>query len=140
MDINTIKALLVGTRDDSNCQKKKTSCLILKSGKVVTSHSNHCEPPNGKCQRLKTTTGKEYGLCNSTHAEQNCAKYMKENNLYGGVAFLYGHYYACEECVESLKSVGVTEIILMGDTTPHTSICCTVTTTSKDSVINENKI
>jgi deoxycytidylate deaminase len=56
-------------------------------------------------------SGQGYELCKANHAEANLAKAMKERGEQSdGIAWVAGHYWACEPCAAALKDVGVKEI------------------------------
>lgn len=91
--------------------------------------------PVTECPRMNIETGKSYALCMPVHAEivaclnafgintadrknlwhfPGFTKRLKEYAGYfetrGAVLYLVGHYWACEECIEFLASVGIEEI------------------------------
>jgi len=110
-----IRKLLEGMQKESTCLKRQTACIIINDGIIVAKSSNKCSPPNRICQRLQTKTGTNYDLCRSLHAEALCVKQMIEKDIRGGIAYLLGHYYACDDCQNKLKEVNVNEIILLGE-------------------------
>ena len=91
--------------------------------------------PVTECPREKAQTGSSYALCKPIHAEfVACIKafgisvedrkslwhfpgFTKQLHEYegffkskGAVLYLVGHYWACDECTEFAKSVGIEEI------------------------------
>jgi hypothetical protein len=94
----------------SGCDKKQTACGTYING-VFFIAVNFCDKPAGKCTRLEAASGTDYASCGSHHAEANLAKGLTDaGEKSDGIAWLLGHYWACEPCASALKSVGVTEL------------------------------
>lgn len=94
----------------SGCAKKQVAAGTYANGKFVWS-VNTCEYEGVTCPRLGLPSGDGYGLCKALHAEARLVKVMKFFSLNSdGIAWVLGHYWACEPCASALKSVGVKEI------------------------------
>ena len=92
----------------SSCLKAKVACCIMHGDRIITVQTNECSPPEGVCRRRNVKGN--YDLCNSVHAEFKCAKSMKAEDVTGGIAYLAGRSYACDNCKDELRKVGVSEI------------------------------
>jgi deoxycytidylate deaminase len=94
----------------SGCAKKQIAAGTYCQG-IFLYEVNTCTFDGDVCPRLEMPTGQGYELCHATHAEARLAARMKREGIVSdGVAWVFGHYYACEPCAAALKSVGVTEI------------------------------
>lgn len=94
----------------SNCGKKKIICGTYVNGCWIV-RTNRCEFAGNACPRIHLPTGQGYELCTASHAEARLAEVLKTKGLISdGIAWVFGHYYACEPCASALKAVGVTEI------------------------------
>lgn len=73
--------------------------------------TNWCENPQAVCPRMGMGTGQGYHLCREVcrqpnHAEVDvCLKAGKRAR--GGTLYLFGHYYFCDSCVETIKKYGL---------------------------------
>jgi len=94
----------------SGCAKKHTAAGTYVDG-VFRYAVNYCEFRGETCPRLYMPSGQGYELCKAHHAEANLAEQMaKEGIRSDGIAWVAGHYWACEPCASALKAIGVTEI------------------------------
>lgn len=94
----------------SGCAKKQIAAGTYWQG-IFLYEVNTCKFEGDVCPRLSMPTGQGYELCQATHAEARLAARMKREGIVSdGVAWVFGHYYACEPCASALKSVGVVEI------------------------------
>lgn len=94
----------------SGCAKKQIAAGTYVNG-AFWSAVNTCEFEGSVCPRLDMPTGQGYELCTARHAEARLAARMQQEGVKSdGIAWVFGHYYACEPCASALKSVGVTEI------------------------------
>lgn len=91
--------------------------------------------PVSECPRMEATTGTSYALCMPIHAEivaclnafgistadrknlWHFAGFTRQLREYegffkskGAVLYLVGHYWACDECIDFARSVGIEEI------------------------------
>jgi deoxycytidylate deaminase len=94
----------------SGCAKKQTAAGTYVKG-VLKYAVNFCEYQGDACPRLNMKSGEGYELCKANHAEANLAAEMQKNGWKSdGIAWVAGHYWACEPCASALKAVGVKEI------------------------------
>lgn len=94
----------------SGCSKKSIAAGTYCDG-VFIHAVNYCEYAGPTCPRLDLPTGVGYDLCKARHAEANLAdKFLAEGLRSDGVAWVFGHYYACEPCAVALQNIGVREI------------------------------
>lgn len=124
----------------STCLKTQTAALIVQGGHMISHGVNMCCPqgqlyglPVPECPRMDKATGTWYELCKPLHAEvdatlnalgisaverkslwhlpslvvklMNYTGYFKNATLY-----LVGHYWACDECLDFLKVVGIVDV------------------------------
>lgn len=107
--------------DQSGCDKKQVAagCYIQANGIIFDEPfvyaTNSCKHEGVSCPRINLPSGEGYDLCRAKHAE--IALIDKVNNMTKGldvwyvpVVWVYGHYYACEQCASALKSMGVEEV------------------------------
>ncbi len=92
------------------CAKARARCVI-RNGYVEFWGENDCANPQPVCPR---TPGEDYTKCQTIcqqagHAEVEA---LKKAGIHarGAVAYLFGHYYACEPCARALRDAGVIEI------------------------------
>lgn len=72
---------------------------------------NSCEHEGLVCPRLNLPTGVGYDLCKANHAESVLvSRLLNTGRKSNGIAWVFGHYYACEPCATALKNIGVKEI------------------------------
>lgn len=95
----------------SGCAKKQIAAGTYVNG-VFVWQVNTCQYEGSECPRIHMPTGQGYELCAAIHAEAQLAALLthvlqKESD---GIAWVLGHYCACEPCADELKAVGVTEI------------------------------
>lgn len=94
----------------SGCAKKQIAAGTYVEG-TWFAEENYCQFSGNQCPRLNMPTGQGYKLCQSHHAEATLVEHLriigKQSN---GIAWILGHYYACEPCAAALKAVGVKEI------------------------------
>lgn len=102
--------LLAAELAKSGCAKKQIAAGTYVEG-VWTVAVNSCDYQGSQCPRLALPSGIGYELCQARHAEATLAAQIK--NAAGrsdGIAWVFGHYWACEPCASALKSIGVKEI------------------------------
>ena len=102
--------LLDHFRCSSGCDKKKIAAGTYSLSQFIWA-TNYCDYDGPACPRLSLPTGVGYDLCKSHHAEANLADKLLSAALRSeGVAWVFGHYYACEPCASALQNIGVREI------------------------------
>jgi deoxycytidylate deaminase len=96
----------------SGCAKKQIAAGTYVNGQFIFA-VNTCEFEGDVCPRLHLPSSSGYELCKALHAEWQL---VQELSLSGarsdGIAWVAGHYWACEPCASALKTVGVKEIIV----------------------------
>lgn len=94
----------------SGCAKKQTAAGTYVDNLLIFA-VNYCEYQGDNCPRLNMPSGQGYELCKANHAEANLAAKIKASGkMSDGIAWVAGHYWACEPCASALKAVGVKEI------------------------------
>ena len=98
--------MLAAVLPQSGCAKKQIAAGTYVDGVFVTA-TNRCEFSGEVCPRLNMPSGQGYELCHALHAEHNLAQAITKSD---GIAWVFGHYWACEPCASELKQRGVKEI------------------------------
>jgi deoxycytidylate deaminase len=94
----------------SGCDKRQVAAGTYCGG-VWFAAVNRCEHEGDQCPRLQLASGEGYHLCKATHAEASLVERINAAGLRSdGIAWVFGHYYACEPCASTLTSIGVREI------------------------------
>lgn len=112
---------------------QKTGAVIVKDGVVIGSGANQSSLRNkllmklhqkGFCIRriLKIKTGEKYWLCPGCsksyhHAETRAVRdgISKGHDLNGSVLYLYGHWWCCKPCWDSMLNSGIHTVYLVTD-------------------------
>lgn len=93
-----------------NCQKRVIVCILKNiEGRILSCGSNHCDPPDGICQRLNMKQSKDKytgNECRTIHAEIAALKAMPKGAK-PFRAIVYGHDFICKECEKALLEAGV---------------------------------
>lgn len=91
------------------CLKQQTRCVIEREDGRVYEATNSCDVSGDVCPRVSagSKTGEDYHLCQSRHAEANCAALAEESRDVPGKATLYGHTYFCKDCQDALRAANV---------------------------------
>ena len=98
---------------------KQTTIAIIVNGNRFWVGFNWCENPQTECPRKGMKTGEGYELCKEickqkSHAEIDaCYKAGKEAK--GGTLYLIGHYYACDDCIKTMKTFGIKQYVVVSD-------------------------
>jgi deoxycytidylate deaminase len=100
------------------CAKQTTIAIIYNKGNYYLG-TNWCHEPQKKCPRGNMPSGVGYDLCNDickqpAHAEVNAVRNAGKNAK-GGVLYLIGHTYVCDDCMKVLKKAGIKQTIICGD-------------------------
>lgn len=95
----------------SGCAKKQIAAGTYVHGQFVFA-VNTCLYEGFECPRRFMPTGQGYDLCKALHAEAQLAALVNQvmQKESDGIAWVFGHYYACEPCAAELKRIGVKEI------------------------------
>lgn len=127
---NPFMALAKEAHFKSDDLKNPTGAVIVKDGKIIASASNK-NFLNNKfliklhkkfCIRrfLRIPTGKFYGLCFGctgyhAHAERRVVdQALKKNiDIKGADLYLYGHWWCCKSCWDSMISAGIKNVYLL---------------------------
>ena len=97
------------------CAKQETIAIIENHGRYWIG-SNWCNNSQDICPRSNMKTGEGYELCRSIcnqdyHAEVDaCIK--AGTNAKGGILYLLGHTYCCDNCKEIMNNFGIREVII----------------------------
>lgn len=110
-----------------------TGAIVVKDGKIIGSAANQAALQNKKlyelhkkgwCVRrmLKIKSGEKYWLCpgcakNKDHAEAGAVRdaLKKNKNIEGADLYLYGHWWACQSCWDSMVAAGIKNVYLSED-------------------------
>ncbi len=110
-EFERLKAVL----PQSGCAKKQVACGTYVNGEWRW-QVNKCIFAGSTCPRINLPSGVGYDLCEALHAEARLvaarlvAELKQEGVQSDGIAWVFSHYWACEPCASSLKSIGVQEI------------------------------
>lgn len=103
--------LKIAAETQSGCAKKKIAAGTWCYGNKWVQAVNFCTHEGEVCPRLNMPSGAGYEPCKAQHAEANLAAHLAAMNFESdGIAWVYGHYWACEPCAAALRKVGVVEI------------------------------
>jgi len=97
------------------CVKQRVVCIITsRFGTFVG--ENDCAHPQQECPRQDLPTGTGYSLCRevcgqTSHAEVAAVK-AAGDKAEGGIAYLFGHSYCCDDCLKTLKDAGVRRVYI----------------------------
>ena len=99
--------------------KKQTTLAIVVNGDKYFIGSNSCNEPQDTCPRDGMKTGVGYELCKDVCGQKNHAEVdvIKKSGKYakGGILFLVGHYYLCDNCKNKVREAGIKKIIVVDD-------------------------
>ena len=97
------------------CYKQQVVAVLTNRGKVWVG-TNGIDNPAGFCHRtvLGCASGEGYEYCSDVceqvgHAEAVVCNLAGEEGR-GGTLHLFGHTYACDACIELMKSFGIREL------------------------------
>lgn len=96
----------------SGCAKKQIAAGTYVNG-IFLWAVNRCDYDGPDCPRLGMPSGKGYDLCQAHHAEAELVEKIMSRipcEPSDGIAWVAGHYWACEPCAALLKKIGVKEI------------------------------
>lgn len=100
------------------CYKQRCVAIIINGGKVVGVGENLIDTTETSCPRVTAgcETGEGYEICRdvcnqSGHAEVEACK-QAGSLAKGGTLHLYGHTYACDDCIKTCKEYGIGGIII----------------------------
>lgn len=97
-------------------------CVFVKNGSIVAQGANGSDYHNThECERVKRgiPTGQGYELCEGCHPKNHgepkaiAAASQAGANLAGADVYLWGHWWCCEPCWQSMLSVGVRKVYLL---------------------------
>ncbi len=107
-------------RDSAGCRKHATGAVIVKDGQIVARGANAGIYVT-ICPRVYKGygTGQGYEYCKNYcaqdgHAEVMAVRDAKANGLdvAGADIYLYGHWWACKNCWDTLLAVGIKNVIM----------------------------
>jgi deoxycytidylate deaminase len=102
------------------CAKKHVVCFIKPRGSSEVIHgSNACLNPQPVCPR---EDHEDYSKCKTVcqqqgHAEEQAVAEAKRRgvDLKGASAVLLGHYWMCQNCGNTLREAGVTNVTIINN-------------------------
>jgi deoxycytidylate deaminase len=97
------------------CVKQTTIAIIVNNGKAWIG-SNWCRSPQLECPRKGLPTGVGYELCKlkcrqDDHAEVNACM-LAGKKAAGGVLYLIGHTYCCDNCMKVIHEHGIKHVFI----------------------------
>lgn len=97
------------------CGKRSSFALIMKEGKVISTGMNY-RKNNVPCKRSSMLFGEGYEHCKNEceilgHAEEIACKLAGEEAK-GGVLYLIGRSYACDNCFKTMRNHGIKQLII----------------------------
>jgi len=95
-----------------NCAERIVCAMIISKNKKYIAY-NTCKNPVSICPRM---FGEGYEKCKSickqdNHAEINAIN-LAGKDAYGSIMIIYGHDYACQNCIDACKKAGISKIII----------------------------
>ncbi|MBI4359821.1 MAG: hypothetical protein HY564_01870 [Candidatus Jacksonbacteria bacterium] len=108
----------------SGCGSRQVGAVIVREGKIVSRGHNSRNREPSSCPRVEQNlpSGVGYELCPHCgesdlmgHAEADTIQNAKINGTYicGGEIYMFGHWWACEPCLEKVRAAGITKIYLV---------------------------
>lgn len=89
---------------------KTVVAIVVRDDEIISVGTNEHKGP---CGREGYPTGEGYELCEwcqyDNHAEANA---VRDKDVKGATVYLFGHYYACEECKKACKEAGAAKITI----------------------------
>lgn len=106
--------------NEMTCKKQTVVFLIFNiENKIVSIGTNYCKNPQLVCPReiMNCKTGEGYELCKNICNQEYHAEIDSINNLNNidipSFGLLIGHTYCCDNCLQKLNIVGITNIIII---------------------------
>jgi len=109
-------------RENSLDKAMPTSSVIVKDGKIIGMGANGSTfHETNVCERVKQNipTGEGYELCEGchpkNHSEPRAIQDAKEkgNDTTNAELYLWGHWWCCEPCWNSMQQAGITKTFLL---------------------------
>ena len=109
-------------REHSLDRVMPTASVIVKNDKVIAMGANGSDyHKTHECERVKQNipTGQGYELCEGCHPKNHgepkaiAAAAKAGVNLAGADVYLWGHWWCCEPCWNSMISVGISKVYLL---------------------------
>lgn len=107
---------------DTYC-KQGTTAVVVKDGQIISEGKNGGKNPPAVCQRklLGCKTGEGYELCPGcdpkNHAEPSALNKLTTGTAQGADLYLYGHWWCCEPCWNSMIASGIEHVFLVEQAT-----------------------
>jgi deoxycytidylate deaminase len=99
------------------CLKQSTVAIIMKDNKIVSTRANLINNIFiEECPRKHSLTGTDYDKCKDVclqegHAEEVACR-IAGKECGGGILYLIGHTYACDDCIKIMKEHGIKKLII----------------------------
>jgi deoxycytidylate deaminase len=100
------------------CVKQPTAAVVVKNGKIIGQGTN-AGIRVLECPRWGSPTGTNYGPCKDIckqegHAEAMAVKnaLKKDHDIQGADLYLYGHWWCCQNCWETMIRAGIKDVYL----------------------------
>jgi deoxycytidylate deaminase len=107
--------------EKSGCTKQATGAVLVKKGKIIGWGSNAGRKIS-VCPRVLrgSKTGEDYHFCKDNCAQEGHSEVMavkdakkKKNKIEGADLYLYGHWWCCEPCWNTMIEAGVKDVYLV---------------------------
>ncbi len=107
--------------EKSGCTKQPTGAVLVKGGKVIGRGVNAGRRVN-VCPRVLrgSKTGEDYHLCKSNCAQEGHSEVTavrdakdKKSNITSSDIYLYGHWWCCKNCWDTMIEAGVKNVYLI---------------------------
>jgi 2'-deoxynucleoside 5'-phosphate N-hydrolase len=107
--------------EKSGCAKQPTGAVLVKDGKIIGRGVNAAKKIDVCPRVLKgSKTGEDYYLCKKYclqegHGEATAVKDAKKHGYEtrGGDVYLYGHWWCCKNCWDSMIGAGIKNVYLL---------------------------
>jgi deoxycytidylate deaminase/5'-deoxynucleotidase YfbR-like HD superfamily hydrolase len=109
--------------EQSGCVKQATGAILVKNGKIIGQGTNAGRKLT-VCPRVLrgSATGQDYHLCKENCAQEGHSEVMavrdaKKNghDFNGADLYLYGHWWCCHNCWDTMIEAGVKNVYLLKD-------------------------
>jgi len=95
----------------NTCVKQTTMAVLIDVRGKAYFGFNECASPQSSCPRGHSPTGVGYDLCKEVCKQESHAEIAAVRaagpSAHGGVLYLYGHTYVCQNCLRTMMNAGV---------------------------------
>jgi len=103
-------------RSSGPCARRVVKATVVSPKGIHYVGTNYCRNPQTECPRGDLPSGVGYEMCidickQDGHAEVMALRYAG-GNARGGVLYVEGHHYVCDNCKKVAEIYGIKEVIL----------------------------